>query len=65
MSNFIPNNNGGANILEMKIATIKAGIHGGEINFDKDTSDDYIRALIKEKIPSWELVSIEIKDDGK
>ena len=49
----------------MKIATIKAGIHGGEINFDKDTPDDYIRALIKEKIPSWELVSIEIKDDGK
>ena len=58
-------NNDDSIILEMKIATIKAGIHGGEINFDKDTPDDYIRALIKEKIPSWELVSIEIKDDGK
>ena len=51
--------------MEIKIATIKSGIHGGEINFDKDTPDEYIRTLIKEKIPSWELISITIKDDGK
>ena len=51
--------------MEVKIARLKAGIHGAEINFNKDTSDDYMRALIKEKIPSWELVSIKIKDDGK
>lgn len=51
--------------MEIKIAILKGGIHGAQIHFNKDTSDNYIRTLIKEKIPSWELVSIEIKDDGK
>jgi len=46
--------------MEVKIARLKAGIHGAEVNFGKDTPDDYIRTIIKEKIPSWELVSIKI-----
>lgn len=42
----------------MKIVTLKGGIHGAQIHFNKDVSDSYIRTIIKEKTPSWELVSI-------
>ena len=51
-------NNDGSIILEMKIAIVKGGIHGAQIHFNKDMSDSYIRTIIKEKSPSWELISI-------
>ena len=42
----------------MKIAIVKGGIQGAQIHFNKDVSDSYIRTIIKEKTPSWELISI-------
>ena len=57
--------NDDSTFYEMKIAKIKYGIHTVQVWFNKNKSDDYIRTIIKEKAPNWELVKIVIQDDGK
>ena len=49
----------------MKIATLKQGIHKIQVQFPKDKSDEYIRTVVKEKAPNWELVKIAMQDYEK
>lgn len=51
--------NGYTIILEMRVVRVKCGAHSAQVGFTKDKSDDYIRAVVKEKVPSWQLVSIK------